>query len=95
MSKLFGLVARIGLSPKQKEVLGSLAKKHKSFFRVMGGMLWKDEDFAQANMMSPALGTEVLRRQVESEKREKEEIQQLINQCRKLGIAEWRIKLVT
>ena len=95
MGKLFGLVARIGLSPKQKEVLGLLAERRKSFFRVMGE-LSKDEDFTRANMMSPALGTEVLRRQVESEKREKEEIQQLINQCRRLGIAEWRIiKLVT
>jgi hypothetical protein len=93
MRKVLNLVARIGLTPEQKEVLKLLAEKHKSFFRVMGEMLSKDEDFAQANMMSPALGTEVLRRQVEAEKREEAEIQQLIDQCRKLGIAEWRVKL--
>ena len=92
---LLHLVAKIGLTPEQKKALELLCKKHKSFFKAMGEMVSKDEDFTRANMMSPALGTEVLRRQIESEKKEKAEIQQLIDQCRKLGIAEWRIKLST
>jgi len=93
--RILSLIAKVGLTPEQKEALELLAKKHKSLLQMIAENLSKDEDFTRANMINPALGLEVLRQQVESEKREKAEIQQLINQCRKLGIAEWRIKLVT
>lgn len=37
-------------------------------FREIGMMLSDDEDFARANNISPILGTEVLKRQVERER---------------------------
>lgn len=91
---LWARIAMIGATRKEKTLLEQLSKRHKSFFKIIGEALSKDEDYSQTNIVNPALGTEVLRRQVESEKQEKAEIQILVEECRKIGIAEWRIKLV-
>ena len=92
---MFKWLAFTRLISQQKIVLKELANKRKSFFRTIGESFSDDEDFLQANMMSPAFGTEVLRRQVENERKEKDEIQQLIEKCKEAGISEWRINLVT
>jgi len=88
-------LALTGLTPQQKIVLRKLAKKQKSLLRIMGEGFSGDEDYIRANMMSPVFGAEVLKQQVENERKEKNEIQQLIKDCKSVGISKWRINLVT
>lgn len=45
-------------------------------------------------MISPALGTEVLSRQVAAERDEEEKRERLTAACHAAGISEWRIKAV-
>lgn len=99
---LFGLFGRIklaiassGLTAEQKLILKRLASKKVGFLRELGRAISKDEDFSQADMMSSALGTEVLRRQVEKEREEKREIESLKEQALQQGISKWRINLVS
>lgn len=87
-------IAMLGLTSEQRELLKQLSKQRVSFLQTMAKAFSDDEDYSQANMMNRAFGTEVLRQQVESEKKEKEEKKELIDECRKAGISEWRINAV-
>lgn len=86
-------IALVGLSPVQKALLKRLAYAYVSPFEKMVDNLLADEDYSRANMMSPALGLEALRRQVAREKEYIDEMNRLIGECTIAGIAEWRIKL--
>ncbi|TRZ78614.1 hypothetical protein D4R87_00240 [bacterium] len=95
MKRLLIAVAKVGLSPKQRRLIDKLAERYESIFRGIARIHSDDEDYLQANMMSPALGLQVLERQVSRERREKTEREEIVKKCREAGIAEWRIKLLS
>lgn len=91
--KIKKMAALRGLSLEQEALLKRIVKKQ-SALNSIGRGLSDDEDYTRANMLSSSFGTEVLARQVEREKQEKEEIKKLIAEVRQAGISEKRLKLV-
>ncbi|OGF22693.1 hypothetical protein A2Y83_03140 [Candidatus Falkowbacteria bacterium RBG_13_39_14] len=91
--KIKKMAALRGLSLEQEALLKRIVKKQ-SALNSIGRGLSDDEDYTRANMLSSSFGTEVLARQVEREKQEKEEIKKLIAEARQAGISEKKIRLV-
>ena len=93
--KIQTFIASIGLNSHQKRLIKKLSRYKKTFMQELGEVIWENEDYAQANMHSPALGLSVLKRQAKTKEMHKKQKEKLAFICRKNKIATWRIKLVS
>lgn len=81
-----------GLPQEQKSILKQIVEKQTAL-KSVGRRISDDEDYTRANMQSIALGTEILRMQVDRERKEKAEIKRLISEAREAGVPEKRIRM--
>lgn len=86
------IMAIKGLPQEQKSILKQIVEKQTAL-KSVGRRISDDEDYTRANMQSIALGTEILRMQVDRERKEKAEIKRLISEAREAGVPEKRIRM--
>ncbi len=94
LNRIKRAIAMTGLKSEQKGLLMELSRYRVLFLSKIAQELSDDEDYGQAQMRSSAEGYAVLFVKERIRELREADIEKLISDCHKAGIAKWQIRLV-